>query len=142
MLSSLIVALALAAVPAPAPQAGAERAGHRAQPVAPGREACAILGVVGKGQHQLDQRVAPPLRPSGTFLPACDWTGLGLRGFASRSERPNAWFSFGAPEIDGDRASVRTAIVHGPRSGHGSLCSLRRTGGRWRLERCRQTWVS
>ena len=111
-------------------------------PVSSANEDCDIVAAVARKQHGLGKRIGPPLRDGAGFLPACNWASLGVQGFATAGQRPRSWVIFHKPEIRGRTSSVVTAIVWGPRSGHNSRCTLRKIGGRWRLQQCRTRAVS
>lgn len=104
-------------------------------------EECRIIAVVAQSYHRLDPAKSKQVKMSGTYLPDCPWSAIGLRVTDARAAG-NRWVTFGKPRTQGDRTTIRTGIMHGPLSGHGAECTLVRKDGDWKLKTCKRTWVS
>lgn len=101
----------------------------------PTRE-CRILAEVARSQFGFDRFVAPPLQPSGNFLPKCDWLSMGIKIAPSTATPTQAKLVFRRPIIGEDAATVSVLVVRGKTSGGSYNCMLRRGPGGWQLQRC------
>jgi hypothetical protein len=113
---------------------------------------CAVMAAVAKEHYKFGpDNLPPPLKGLGEagWQPQCNWSKYGL-SFTDYSDVPQTaeprqrlkWVAFQQPQYDGNGATIRTEIMHGPLAGIGYECRLHSGIAGWTVGECKTSWVS
>lgn len=123
-------------------------------PMAENGNDCAVIAAVAKEHYRFNttDNVAPPLwlnAEGSDWAPRCDWSLYGVsfpRTYVPVVNRHGPervqWVQFMQPAYDGQGATVRSGILHGPLAGMGVECRVRSGFAGWTVTDCRNTWIS
>lgn len=113
---------------------------------------CAVMAAVAKEHYKFGpDNPPPPLKGLGEpgWRPQCNWAKYGL-SFTDYNDVPQSaeprerlkWVAFQQPQYDGNGATIRTEIMHGPLAGIGYECRLHSGIAGWTVGECKTSWVS
>ncbi len=131
---------------------GATKTTSQPASVEVGGSDCAVMAAVAKEHYKFGPDNPPsPLKGLGEagWRPQCDWSKYGLT-FADYNDAPQTaeprerlkWVAFQQPRYDGNGATIRTEIMHGPLAGIGYECRLHSGIAGWTVGECKTSWVS